>query len=243
MTGREFVRRTESLTLDQREMWIAREILKGNVPSFNRQMKPLKFQHPDVPGVTATIWVMVDYLAIGSDEDFVRMPMNPMTAQEIADAFQCLLPTTRIVDHIFDEADVRLRPRPLRPGRAMVTSGYYLKHNDLIEKQTLRVGQGVLLAGHKKDVVVTNRLLFRPLRVAIYGWHDPGGNPIQPLSLVHHNRYADYSHGIRLIHKTAYLNDEETTVARILKDPLYHRLLSREGFVLQPRIQFDYLRP
>ena len=45
-----------------------------------------------------TIEVMPDYLAVGSDDDFVRMPMRPQTAQQIADAFGCVLPTRKIVD-------------------------------------------------------------------------------------------------------------------------------------------------
>ena len=38
---------------------------------------------------SATIDVMPDYLAIGGDPDFVRVPMTPMTAAHIADAFGC----------------------------------------------------------------------------------------------------------------------------------------------------------
>ncbi len=54
-------------------------------------------------------------------------------------------------------------------------------------------------AGHKKDVVITNRLTREQGRIAIYGWHQPTGIPIQPLSTVHGAGYADYSHGIRLV--------------------------------------------
>ena len=36
---------------------------------------------------------MPDYLAVGSDEDFLRMPMTPASAKVIADAFGCRLPT------------------------------------------------------------------------------------------------------------------------------------------------------
>jgi hypothetical protein len=42
--------------------------------------------------------------------------------------------------------------------------------------------------------------------VAIYGWHRSNGDPIQPLSTVHGEYYADYSHGIRLVSRTAYVN-------------------------------------
>lgn len=41
-----------------------------------------------------------------------------------------------------------------------------------------------LLAGHKKDLVLTRRLVGRPDRVAIYDWHRLDGRPIHPLSML-----------------------------------------------------------
>ena len=37
---------------------------------------------------------------------------------------------------------------------------------------------GRVVSGHKKDVVITNRLLRNPARAAIYGWHRLDGDPI-----------------------------------------------------------------
>lgn len=45
----------------------------------------------------------------------------------------------------------------------------------------------------------SNRLADKPHKVAIYGWHYPGGEPIQPLYAGHWDRYVDYSHGLRLV--------------------------------------------
>src|SRR5204862_405661 len=98
---------------------------------------------------------------------------------------------------VYKAAGVKLAPRPLTNDRDRALT--FLEHNKLIEAQ--RAGQklGDLVAGIKKDVVVTNRLAERPNRVAIYGWHKLDGLPIQPLTIVHVNWYVDYSHGIRLI--------------------------------------------
>ena len=92
---------------------------------------------------------------------------------------------------------MKLAPSPLPPGPQMMSNDYYRRHHQAIEAQ--RTGRPGLIAGHKKDVVVTNRLVSRPDRVAIYGWHRRDGRPIQPLSLVHEASYADYSHGIRFV--------------------------------------------
>ncbi len=52
----------------------------------------------------------------------------------------------------------------------------------MIREKQPKNAAGKLIAGHKKDVVITNRLLTMPKRVAIYGWHRPNGSPIQPLA-------------------------------------------------------------
>ncbi len=241
MTGTEFLRRSHDLPLATREAMALQEILRGNVPSVNRQMKPIQLWLNEGRDL-ATVWVMIDYLAIGSDDDFIRIPLNPMSAQEIADNFGCMLPTPKLVDKIYEAADIKLTPQPLQPGQKMVFNGYFLRHNDLIEQQNDPT-KAVLVAGHKKDVVVTNRLIFRPNRVAIYGWHDPMGVPIQPVSLVHHNHYADYSHGVRLVHTTMLVNGKPYPVADVLKDLDYHRFLSNEGLMFNPRMESDHYLP
>ena len=82
-----------------------------------------------------------------------------------------------------------------KPGPAMGTSAYYSQHNALIASD-LPGNHRQLLAGHKKDIVLTNKLCTQRRRVVIYGWHKASGRPIQPLSLVHGESYADYSHGV-----------------------------------------------
>ena len=73
-----------------------------------------------------------------------------------------------------------------------------------------------------------------PNRVVIYGWHQPDGTPIQPLSKVHVNFYADYSHGVRLVLDEMTLDGQPTTVRSVLADPALHVLLSDEGRITAP---------
>ncbi len=63
-------------------------------------------------GHLQTYYVTPDYLGIGSDADFVRMPMMPGTAQQIADLFQCILPARKMVNDIYAQAQVKLAPYP-----------------------------------------------------------------------------------------------------------------------------------
>jgi hypothetical protein len=224
ITGTEFIKATRHLDEATREKAIEAEIVKGNVPSFVRALKPVKI------GSNSTVWVTPDYLAIGSDRDFVRIPMSPVTAQRLADRFGAMLPTPKLVDEINRQATVKLAPSPMTVrGAKMTANDAYLRHHQLIERQRRGATAGALTSGHKKDVVLTNRLVSRPYQVAIYGWHRQSGKAIQPLSLVHHNMYADYSHGVRLVARDAVIAGKPTSLDKALSDARYARLASYEG--------------
>ncbi|MEQ8275318.1 MAG: peptidoglycan-binding domain-containing protein [Deltaproteobacteria bacterium] len=232
-TGSEFLELTANMDPEAREEAITNEILNGNIPDFLRNNRDVSIVGESADGEPTTIDLSVtpDYLAIGTDDDYVRIPMTPDTAQAIADATGTSLPTTRIVDEIYAAADGQLTPDPLPPGPGMTTNGYYGQHQADVEGQRIAAGfeNGDLLAGHKKDVVITNRLERQPDRVAIYGWHQPSGRPIQSLSLVHGDYYADYSHGVRLVDAEVRVNGEVRNLSDVLADPNLAHLLSSEG--------------
>lgn len=233
-TGSAFVKKIMNYSEYDREMAILKEIRRGNIPNFLRKFQPITVQTTLKTGVQvkATIWVSPDYLAIGSDKDFVRLPMNPVTAQWIADHFACVLPTVKIVDQIYGQAPIKLVPVPFKPSKKMVHTSQYVEHNEAINRQLARVkSQGRLVAGHKKDVVISNRLNRKKGKVAIYGWHRANGKAIQPLSTIHGNYYADYSHGIRLVAGMMLVNNILLPVAEVLQDPQLAPLLSYEGTI------------
>lgn len=209
------------------------EVLQGNMPDFLRDLVPVSFTGtgPNGQPMRVTICVMPDYLAVGSDRDFVRVPLGLPAAMRIAERFDMVLPTTAMVDAIFAQASVRLAPSPMTPGPQMESTGYFQRHNATVQQQLASAGGrlGQLVAGHKKDLVLTNRIERNPGRVAIYGWHRPSGRPIQSLSTVHGAQYADYSHGIRLVSRTAYVNGRATDLRDLLSDGRYAGLISSEG--------------
>ncbi|MFH1375011.1 MAG: hypothetical protein ABII79_14600 [bacterium] len=236
ISGSQFAAMTKGWLGRERQEAALKEFRSGDVPSFLRRLKPVHLEHMTRDGKTirAVIWVTPDYLALGSDEDYLRMPLTRPTAVTIAAEFKCTLPTRKIVDAIAEQADFRFKPQPLPPGKMMRSSEYYVRHNQLIEDQRRGRPLGELLAGHKKDVVLSNRL-FGPERIAIYGWHRISGEPIQPLSTVHGARYADYSHGIRLVYAQVCIDGELRSIYDVLADPDLAPVLSYEG--LLPRIK------
>lgn len=213
---------------------IAAQIAAGNLPDFLRDLVPVTFTSGEGRQRTRiTLCVMPDYLAVGSDRDFVRVPLGLPAAMRLAERFDMVLPTTRMVDAIHAQASVRLSPSPMEPGAQMASTQYFLRHNATVEGQRQRAGGrlGQLVAGHKKDLVLTNRLNANPGRVAIYGWHRGNNAPIQPLSTVHGAEYADYSHGIRLISRTAYVNGRAVDLRDLLGDSRLAGMISNEGTI------------
>ena len=229
-----------------RDARIVQAALSGNVPDFLRTLRPVSFSGRSSSGqdMVVTICVTPDYLALGSDRDFVRVPLGLPAALQVADAFDMMLPTPRMVDAIYAQADLRLNPRPMEPGAAMTTTGYFLRHDGLVDEQIVRAGGrlGLLVAGQKKDVVLANRLSANPGRVAIYGWHRASGSPIQPLSTVHGAQYADYSHGVRLVSRTAYVNGRAVDLRDLLTDARYAALLNSDGVLTGRTMQMAALR-
>jgi hypothetical protein len=238
VSGTQFIAQTQGMPRAQREQAILQQISNGNVPDFNRQYKPVQTSFTDHNGQrhTGTFYVLPDYLAIGNNRDFVRMPMSPLTAQQIADKTGAVLPTRKMVDAIYGQAQVQVAPRPQQAGPQMMSNDYYSRHQQTIQSQLAGQPQGALVAGHKKDVVLSNRLVQHPDKVAIYGWHQPNGRAIQPLSTVHENTYADYSHGIRLVAPYMEVDGRLMKTADVMRSSALSGLVSDEGPLQTTRV-------
>lgn len=238
VTGKAFSAEVANLSGPQRDAVAETALLAGNIPNFLRHLIPIKLQGRSGNDklTDIVVCVMPDYLSVGSDNDFVRIPLGLPAAIFVAKHLGFMLPTTKIVDEVYAQADVHLRPEPLEPGPEMRSTGYFSHHNDLVDQEILADGAklGMLLAGQKKDLVLTNRLRQNPGRVAIYGWHRLDGKPIQPLSTVHGKNYADYSHGVRLVSAVAYVDGAERPLPDVLQDPQLAPIVSSEGPIPDP---------
>jgi len=233
-TGSELVQRLTPMALEAHEQEIFVQAAAGNIPDLLRRLRPVSVTNV-TEGVTntATFLVTPDYFALGSDADYFLTPMTPVTAQRIADLIGCSLPTRKMVDAIYAAAEVKLPPAPIPPGPQMTAVPEFAKHNGIVKTQRAEFLKsaplGALVAGDKKDVVITARLAQSPGKVAIYGWHQTNGTPIQPLYLGHTAAWADYSHGIRLVSQTVLINGQPRAIGEILADATLAGLLSDEG--------------
>jgi hypothetical protein len=215
-----------------REAAIVAEVKRGNVPDSWRRFVA-------VPLGAAVLQVAPDYLAVGTDGDAFLTPLSPAGAEQLADALDCVLPTPRMVDAIHHAAPLQLSPAPMPPSPAMTSVAVFADHNATVRAQRRAALPahpfGTLVAGHKKDVVLTAQLAARPGRVAIYGWHRPDGSVIQPLYLGHAATWVDYSHGVRLVARALTIDGQPSTVDVVLADPARRGLLSADEPGPRPR--------
>lgn len=216
---------------NEREPLALKEILAGNIPGFMRKFIAIDVSITDSSNgkkINATYFVAPDYLSIGSDANFARIPLSPMTAQPIADSVNCFLPTRKMVNDVYQQARVKLEPVPLYAFRD--SSVIFWHHQLIIEGQ--RMGRKGLIAGIKKDLVISGKLIHdsKPDREAIYGWHQLNGQPIQPLYTGHINLWVDYSHGIRLVYRKIKVNGKWMDYTEVLQDPVLKSLLCDEMF-------------
>ena len=242
--GTAFALSIAALPLAAREEKALAEVMAGNVPSFLRKLVPVSVA---AGSVEATYFVTPDYLAIGSDDDFFLTPLTPLTAQAIADRLDCVLPTPKMVDDALRTSNATVTTlnslHPLPPSTGDDKRWWPFSSVKICLRSCgLRAGTeacpGPLVAGHKKDVVIANKVFATPGKVAIYGWHKPDGKPIQPLYTGHTASWVDYSHGIRLVSRRMMVDGVATTIDAVLADPERAPLLSNEGVMRQTR----YLR-
>ena len=238
-------------TSDRDEL-IVREILRGNFPEFMRHLVPITVTEK---GNTIIYNVMPDYLCVGNDTDYVRVPISGPSAQRIADAFGMLLPTPKMSDQIYNQAKTKLAPKPLSGmsnlningknytnqqfmSNKMSDTDSFNYHNELIQEQLRGHKPGELVAGHKKDIVLSNDM--QPGQLAIHGLHQKDGTPLQPGGGSKHDaNYKDYSHGVRLVDNAANLNGQNVQLTVVLKNTKYAYLVNNDGVLKQVAYNYD----
>jgi hypothetical protein len=236
LTAHAFLARIDKLTGQAREREILAALLAGHSPPSWQRFVTVTMADdgdgalPPAPGSQPVeVDVLCDYVAVGTDEDFVRVPMYPTTAQLLCDAMDLRLPTARMVRKVWAAAPAKLAPQPWRGKGGMASSRAYAEHDDMVRRQIAQscpgLAAGTLLAGHKKDIVISPQV--GDDNVVIYGWHRLSGVPIQaPNGRSHSKHYVDYSHGVRLVKPTVRVGGRAARYEDVLADPVLGRPLT-----------------
>lgn len=229
ISGSAFYSASATMNWKQRDSLAFEAFDNGNTPDFFKKFKPVHtsiYDSSTGKTIKATYYVSPDYFSIGTNNNWARVCITPQTAQRIADRLNCFLPTIKMVDDIYQAAKIKLAPVPMLAFRD--STPVMWQHHLIIEGQ--RQGKKGLIAGIKKDVVISEKVALntKPDRVAIYGWHQTNGKPIQPLYTGHVNWYVDYSQGTRLVYNYIKVNGRNMHYTDVLKHPILKKLLCNE---------------
>ena len=226
LTGTSFYEMAKSYDWEQRDSFFLESFFKGHVPDFFFDFKPVTIKHRDSFGTQYTIrfYCSSDYLSIGTNNDWARVPLTPMAAQVVADSLNCFLPTPKMVNLIYQQSHLKLAPVPMYAFRDSTITMW--QHHLMIEGQ--RKGKSGLISGIKKDIVISSEQAVKNKfdRVAIYGWHTIDAKPIQPLYTGHINWYVDYSHGARMIYRMIKVNGKWVDYTDFFSNSLLSKTLS-----------------
>jgi hypothetical protein len=175
ITGSEFYKQAVSYNWKERDSLFLESFQKGSVPDFFCRFERISITYQDSTGEKHKIqfFCSPDYLLFGTANDWARVPVTPMAAEIIARQLNCILPTPKMVDHIYRQAKVKLEPVPMYAYRDSTITMW--QHHLIIEgqrknRQGLIAGKPIqpLYTGHINwyvDYSHGARLIYKRIRV------------------------------------------------------------------------------
>jgi hypothetical protein len=177
-------------------------------------------------GRRAEIEVTTDALTILG----VRFDVTAEGAQRIADRLHAILPTPRILQLIWEQADVRLTPCTLPSDAEMASTARMIEHSKCVDQRI--AGRKGLIVNVGKHWVLTNRISEKRNLAANYGWFMKGRRPIQTVGTRHDTAHTDYSQVLRLVKPSMRVDGREVDIRQVGRSPELWGLVSDEGPLL-----------
>jgi hypothetical protein len=177
-------------------------------------------------GRRAEIQVTKDALTILG----VRFDVTAEGAQRIADRLHAILPTPRILQLIWEQADVRLAPCTLPSDAEMASTARMIAHSQCVDQRI--AGRKGLIVNVGKHWVLTNRIAGKRNLAANYGWFMKGRRPIQTVGTRHDTAHVDYSQVLRLVKPLIRVDGREVDIRQVGRSPDLWGLVSDEGPLL-----------
>ncbi len=160
----------------------------------------------------------------------VRFDVTAEGAQRIADRLHAILPTPRILQLIWEQADVRLAPCTLPSVAEMASTARMIEHSKCVD-QRIRGRKG-LIVNVGKHWVLTNKISERRNLAANYGWFMKGRRPIQTVGTRHDTAHTDYSQVLRLVRPVIRVDGRQVDIRQVGRSPELWGLVSDEGPLL-----------
>jgi len=194
----------------EREAFVLRTLLSLPREQIVKSMRTITVKQPD--GSKISYKVMPDYISV----DGMRVPMSGNTAQAVANHFGLSLPTARMAQDIYNNADVKVTAQPLSGTGTTIDGRHYsakdvvsnqgvgyapfaISYNQRIDQQLSEKGAepggNQIVSGFAKDIVAPPK----PGKLGLYGLYDSKGKPIQggsgetPHDTAVHTEYGTYA--------------------------------------------------
>lgn len=177
-------------------------------------------------GRRAQIQVTTDALTILG----VRFDVTAEGAQRIADQLRAVLPTPRILQLIWEQADVRLEPCTLPADAKMASTARMIQHSECVDQRI--AGRTGMVANEGKHWVLTNRIAGKENLAANYGWFVKGRRPVQTVGTRHDTAHTDYSQIVRLVKPIMKVDGRDVDIRHVGRSPELWGLVSDEGPLL-----------
>ena len=102
VTGRQFIDDLKGMGPSERQAHVLKMLDNGQVPDFLRDLCKVEVEVADADGNMHKVEynVMPDFIAIGTDQDYVFVPMNSEMAQHVLLSWDMAPPTAQMVDQI-----------------------------------------------------------------------------------------------------------------------------------------------
>jgi len=171
----------------------------------------------------------------------VRFDVTAEGAQRIADELHAILPTPRILQLIWEQADVRLEPCTLPADAEMASTARMIEHSKCVDQRI--AGRKGLIVNVGKHWVLTNRISEKKNLAANYGWFMKGRRPIQTVGTRHDTAHTDYSQVLRLVRPMITVDGREVDIRRVGRSPDLWGLVSDEGPLLVWRVSRPGVAP
>ena len=164
----------------------------------------------------------------------MRFDVTAEGAQRIADELHAILLTPRILQLIWEQADVRLEPCTLPADAKMASTARMIEHSKCVDDRIAR--RKGLIVNVGKHWVLTNRIAEKKNLAANYGWFVKGRRPIQTVGTRHDTAHTDYSQVLRLAKPLIKVDGREVDIRRVGRSPDLWGLVSDEGPLLVWRV-------
>jgi hypothetical protein len=188
-----------------------------------------------IPDHTATFFVTDDAFRVDlEDGSRFRPQVSAQLAQQCADIVTGTLPTPKLMDLSYQQADVKLAAAVLPAKPDMVTTAKSVLFNKTVE--TKRGGRSGLIRDCGKAWVLSNKMAKGPLYAVNHGFYDPkaiyvsnGIKLWQNRGAAHDRSHTDYSQTLILTSSYCLLDGASCPILDIMTHPTLCKLISDEG--------------